>query len=118
MRMKSLAFAMAMGIGLLGASSFQAAITLNFAAQPGSILTFVGTGTSSTIAIQPQSTPQFIVTSETGNGGDTSGVLVTGSIIGTGFTYQKNQITTSGFTESAPLSGSNTITLIAPGGGE
>jgi len=115
--MRKITFAFAAVLGLLAASTAQAAITLNFAANQGSDITFVGAGTSSTFNLTPQSTPQFTVT--TVSGGTGSGVGITGSIISAGgFTYQQSGITTSGTTQTAALTGSGTLTLVAPGGGE
>jgi len=102
--------ALAAVLGLLAVSNAQAAITLALAANVGSTIKFVGDGTSSTFTLQPNSTPQFTVTSTFGGVGDGAGVI-TGSIISSGFTYQVAGITTIGPLQTAPLTGSGTLTL-------
>jgi len=118
--MRSFTLALATTLGLLAASNAQAGISLAFNGDAGSTIQFAGTGTSSTVTLQPQTTPQFTVNFEAGNGLDISGFGVKGSIIGSGFTFQANQIILSnaGLTQTAPLTGTGTLTLIAPGGGE
>lgn len=109
--MRKFTLVLATMLGILAASSAKAAITLNFGPNVGSTIQFVGTGTSSTFNLQPQTNPQFTVTSV--NGGDNSGLGVLGSIISsTGFTYNAADITPNGAVgQQAPLSGSGTLTL-------
>jgi len=115
--MRRFAFALATVLGLIATSGAQAAVTLNFSASQGSEISFVGNGTSATFNLTPNSTPQFSVTSTSGGNG--SGLGITGSILSAaGFTYQKAGITTSGPVQSAALTGTGTLTLVAPGGGE
>ena len=112
--MRKIIFVLAAVLGLLATSGSQAAIVLNFAAKTGSTIKFVGTGTQSTFNLNPQSNPQFHVTSVNNGTGD--GVGATGSILSsTGFTFTQAGITTTGTgpsqTQSASLTGSGTLTL-------
>lgn len=115
MQMKSFTFALAMALGLFTASSAQAVVTLNFAANTGSELVFVGNGSQSTFSLTPNSHPQFTVTSASGGNG--SGVGVTGSVMSAGgFIFTQAGIDTSiPGVETADLTGTGTLTLTGTG---
>lgn len=113
--MRTLSFAVTVALGLLASQSAQA-ITLDFSANVGSQIQFVGNGTTTSISlIGGAGGHNFQITSE--SGGDGSGLGVQGDITGGGFSYT-TPIAVSGPTQTANLATvAGTQLHLGPAGG-